>query len=118
MSQDRWLKLLCAWVPSSPFVDALIVRVVDDADTATSAKWAPTSRPVLPLIVYTRGKSEDDGPDSKANAAERFKEHEAVARMSTRGKHLVAAKSGHHIQIEEPELVVAAVREVLGAIKR
>ena len=72
----------------------------------------------LPLIVYTRGKSEDDGPDSKANEAERFKEHEAVARMSTRGKHLVAAKSGHHIQIEEPELVVAAIREVLGMIKR
>jgi hypothetical protein len=38
----------------SPSVDVGSVRVVDDVDTATSAKWAPTNRPVLPSAgVYT-----------------------------------------------------------------
>jgi|GEM_PF-6570641 len=35
--------------------------------------------------------------------------------MSLKGKLIVAGHSGHHIQLQEPELVVASIREVLFA---
>ncbi len=57
MSKARRLKLLCAWLPFSPSVDVRIVIAADDADTATSGKWARTNRPVRASPgVYTGWK--------------------------------------------------------------
>jgi pimeloyl-ACP methyl ester carboxylesterase len=39
--------------------------------------------------------------------------HEALARMSSHGRHVVASKSGHWVPFDEPELVVDAIREVV-----
>jgi hypothetical protein len=50
MRYDRRLKLTCAWLPFSPSIDVRIVRAVDDADTATSRKWAATDRPVCDCV--------------------------------------------------------------------
>ena len=71
----------------------------------------------LPLIVLTRGLPEEDGPDAKALEADHRRDHEAVAAMSRRGKLVVATHSGHHVQIDEPALVIQAIRDVLGAPK-
>jgi pimeloyl-ACP methyl ester carboxylesterase len=38
--------------------------------------------------------------------------------LSRIGKQVVATRSGHHIQLDEPDLVVAAIREVLQASRR
>jgi pimeloyl-ACP methyl ester carboxylesterase len=67
----------------------------------------------LPLIVITRGLSEDEGPDSKQFAEEHRKDHEAQAKMSRAGKLVVAELSGHHVQIEQPSLVINAIREIV-----
>jgi hypothetical protein len=40
-----------------------------------------------------------------------------LATMSRNGKHVIAARSGHHIQINEPELVTTTIREVLRAAR-
>jgi pimeloyl-ACP methyl ester carboxylesterase len=49
----------------------------------------------------------EDGPASQ-------KEHgEQLARRSSRGKHIRAAGSGHWIHLDEPDLVVGAIREVV-----
>ena len=69
----------------------------------------------LPLIVITRGLSEEEGPDSKMFAAEHRKDHEAQAKLSRRGKLIVAERSGHYVQIDEPELVIGAIREIIAA---
>lgn len=69
----------------------------------------------MPLMVLMRGKSDEDGPDSKKHAAEHLTQLESVAKMSRAGKLIVAQKSGHHIQIDEPELVIDAVMRVLAA---
>jgi len=51
---------------------------------------------------------------SAANAThEQLQEREAWARLSPRGKHIRARKSGHWIQLDEPELVVEAIRDML-----
>jgi len=69
----------------------------------------------LPLVVITRGISEETGPDSKANEDEHRKDHAAVATMSRQGKMIVATHSGHHVQLEEPALVVTTIRQVVTA---
>jgi pimeloyl-ACP methyl ester carboxylesterase len=42
----------------------------------------------------------------------RLRQQEALARRSTRGRHIIAKASGHWIPLEEPELVVSVVREL------
>jgi pimeloyl-ACP methyl ester carboxylesterase len=44
--------------------------------------------------------------------AVRVSEHAAIAKHSLRGTHILAGKSGHWIQFDEPELIVNAIREM------
>jgi pimeloyl-ACP methyl ester carboxylesterase len=48
---------------------------------------------------------------------EQLEERDALARRSPRGRHIIARKSGHWIQLDEPDLVIAAVREMVGLIR-
>jgi pimeloyl-ACP methyl ester carboxylesterase len=51
---------------------------------------------------------------SAANTpAERRAEHIATARLSSRGKHLMATQSGHWVMVDEPDLVHQAIKEVV-----
>jgi pimeloyl-ACP methyl ester carboxylesterase len=59
----------------------------------------------LPITVLSGKNSADD----------RTALHQAMADQSSRGKLVIAQKSGHWIQFDEPELVVAAVREIVAA---
>ncbi len=55
---------------------------------------------------------------SAANSTpEQLEEREAWARRSPRGRHIIARKSGHWIQLDEPELVVEAIREMAGFVR-
>ena len=42
-----------------------------------------------------------------------MKEHESLAHLSPKGKHVVASKGGHWIQLDEPDLVIGSIREVV-----
>jgi pimeloyl-ACP methyl ester carboxylesterase len=67
----------------------------------------------MPLIVITRGRPDSDSTPARED--ERRSTHKAMAASSRRGRWLVAEHSGHHVQIEQPELVVAAIQELLAA---
>ena len=69
----------------------------------------------LPLIVITRGISDEEGPDSKALESEHRHSHAALARTSRHGQLIVAEHSGHHVQLDEPQLVVKAIQDVMTA---
>lgn len=71
----------------------------------------------MPVIVFTRGIPEDTSAEGMRREEERRQEHLAVSKMSRRGQHRIAARSGHHVQIDEPELVIAAIREVVAAVR-
>jgi pimeloyl-ACP methyl ester carboxylesterase len=43
---------------------------------------------------------------------------EALARRSTRGRHVIAEHSGHWIPLDEPATVVLAIRETVEAVRR
>jgi pimeloyl-ACP methyl ester carboxylesterase len=43
--------------------------------------------------------------------------HDALARQSSRGRHVMAPASGHWVPFDEPALVVQAIREVVDAVR-
>lgn len=68
----------------------------------------------LPLVVVRRGKT--SLPPS-ADDLQHQRVQENLARLSTDGVLVVAAKSGHTIPLDEPDVVVEAVRRVLDAVR-
>jgi pimeloyl-ACP methyl ester carboxylesterase len=62
----------------------------------------------VPLVVISSG---DQTPAVIAM-------HQALARMSSQGRHLIASNSHHWVQFDEPELVVETIREVVDAVRR
>jgi pimeloyl-ACP methyl ester carboxylesterase len=49
---------------------------------------------------------------------ERIRDQEQEARRSRRSRHVVAGGSGHWIPIDEPELVIEAIRDVVTEVRR
>jgi pimeloyl-ACP methyl ester carboxylesterase len=43
----------------------------------------------------------------------RLRQQEALARLSTRGRHIIASNSGHWIPLEEPGTVIDAIRRII-----
>jgi len=72
----------------------------------------------MPLVVLTRGIADETGPNARAMEDEHRRDHTAIAALSRRGKLVVAAKSGHHVQLDEPELVVTSIRDVVTAARK
>jgi pimeloyl-ACP methyl ester carboxylesterase len=67
-----------------------------------------TSLPPVPLVII----SSADQP------AEVIRQHVQLSRLSSRGRHVMAAESGHWILFDEPGLVVTAIREVIEESRR
>ena len=98
------------------------------ADPTTPVRYAEAERAGgfgdRPLIVLTRGKI-----DTPPNPSEMDREYAAysqvwmheiqpkLARLSSKGKQIIVEKSGHDIPDEAPEMIIAAVREILDDIK-
>jgi len=57
----------------------------------------------LPLVTIS---STDPG-------AYRLRQQDALAALSTRGTHVIASKSGHWIPLDQPQVVIDAIRDVL-----
>jgi pimeloyl-ACP methyl ester carboxylesterase len=47
----------------------------------------------------------------------RLRQQHALAALSTRGSHLVAAASGHWIPLDEPAVVIQAIRDMVDAVR-
>ena len=60
----------------------------------------------LPLVTITKAHADDH----------HLRRQDDVARLSSRGRHEVAARSGHWIPLDEPEMVIAVVREMVETV--
>lgn len=49
---------------------------------------------------------------------EKRKQKADLKNLSRRGKLLVAKKSGHHVQLDEPDVVIGAIRSMVDALRR
>jgi hypothetical protein len=66
-----------------------------------------------PLIVLTRGKGGYDGrKDSLELENERLQAQKKLTQLSTSSKQIIDLNSGHNIHVEDPTVVIAAIREV------
>jgi pimeloyl-ACP methyl ester carboxylesterase len=72
----------------------------------------------IPLIVLSEKWMLPDEPESRDIEAARMEDElqQEMSRFSRRGKH-VRVDSGHLIPLEKPEVIIDAVRTVLGALK-
>jgi pimeloyl-ACP methyl ester carboxylesterase len=48
----------------------------------------------------------------------RIKQQDALARLSTCGRHIMASNSGHWIPLDEPEIVIDAIQDVISQHRR
>ena len=44
--------------------------------------------------------------------------HRQIARLSSQGRHMVATRSGHWIQFDQPDVVVDAIREMVARARQ
>ena len=100
---------------------ALYYEMVSFDETLAQPR-APRSIGDLPLIVLSQGVEpsavEELGVSLESARAQRAawdKLQEELARLSTRGERRVAKQSGHLIQIEQPEIVIEAIRDMVVA---
>lgn len=75
---------------------------------SAARKADPTLLGDLPVIVLSRGLDA---------SAEQHAAHAEISRMSRNSRHLVVADSYHEIHLSHPDVVVAAIRDVVAAVK-
>lgn len=66
----------------------------------------------LPLIVLSHGLP-DPGSDDDVFEQEWTKMQSELANLSSNSRQIIAAQSGHYIQLDEPNLVIDAIRELV-----
>lgn len=128
---SKWLAALGPAMPGEdPAVqrarDFLTSRMVKPAekpeplDTAASCAQARAAGALAnkPLAVVTHSlnwKMVPDLPDEVSKKLEDIlqQQQNELAALSTDSTHVIATKAGHEIQVDEPELVIKAIREVV-----
>jgi hypothetical protein len=80
----------------------------------------------IPLVVLSHGKIDQGAvPVSPKITPQVVQQYEKtwqtmqaeLAALSSKGRRIVVADSGHNIQIERPDIVIAAVQEVVEQVK-
>jgi pimeloyl-ACP methyl ester carboxylesterase len=103
----RDVRPMLKWMWTQPrFFEALGSQIECVSASAAEVPFDPDYTNV-PLIAI-----------SASNTSERRRgSQEALARRSARGRHIVASNSGHWVPLDEPQTVVAAIRDVVQAVR-
>lgn len=78
----------------------------------------------IPLIVLIGDKKDGETPQGitaeewKRLTEEKRKQKMELANLSRNSKVIISDKSGHHIQLEDPDLVVSAIRQVIDSVRK
>jgi pimeloyl-ACP methyl ester carboxylesterase len=105
MPPETWPMVRAHWCQATSFLGLSAYLESLPASAAEADALPETGH--LPVIVLSAARS----------TPEQLRERDALTRRSPHGKHIVAAKSGHWIQLDEPELVVQAIREMAELIR-
>lgn len=101
MPPETWPMVRSHWCTPKSFIGMAAYLESLPASAAEAARLEVPEN--IPIIVLSAANS----------TPEQIEEREEGARRSVRGKHIVARESGHWIQLDEPELVVEAIREAI-----
>lgn len=91
-SQPKCFESMAAHLEALPSVCAEVAKTL-----------GPGALGDLPLVVLTQSNP----------TPQRVAHQEETAALSTRGRHLIATNSGHWIQLDQPELVVATIQNMV-----
>ncbi len=93
---------------------------IDTETSATEMREAAVASPLrpMPLVVLTRGQPLDLGPGFDTAALEALWPplQEDLASLVPDARLVVAEESGHFIQVQQPDLVIEAIRQVVDAV--
>jgi pimeloyl-ACP methyl ester carboxylesterase len=98
--------LRASWCRPQPY--ETIMRQVQSLSQSAAQVAAAGSHGEIPLVVLSASNPSED----------RQMAQNAAAGLSANGRHLVASDSGHWINIDEPALVIEAIREVVELARR
>jgi pimeloyl-ACP methyl ester carboxylesterase len=91
------------------FFEALGSQIATVCESAAAVMSAgPADYDDLPLTVLS----------SAASSEQRLQADSALARRSTRGRHILAAESGHWIPLEAPQVVIDAIATMVAEVRR
>ncbi|HEX5227654.1 MAG TPA: hypothetical protein VFW44_08080, partial [Bryobacteraceae bacterium] len=102
MPPETWPMVRAHWCSPNSFLGmGDYLESLPESARQAAALEIPAS---IPVTVLSAAKS----------TPEQLQEREEIARRSPRGRHIIARKSGHWIQLDEPELVVEAIKDATG----
>jgi pimeloyl-ACP methyl ester carboxylesterase len=116
---DRWIAMMPPKIKQqlTDADKAQLARLAVNEGQVRSAHW----HTVIPLVVLTHGvvSPGDYGFPSMTAKGEklRLQMQEALSSLSSRSKHIIAEKSGHYIQRDQPQLVIDSIRQVVEATR-
>ena len=126
LGPEQWSAYVALSDPPPPGLETYRnLEQIDFTDASVSMAEAATRRPLrdIPLFVLSRGKPVALPPNVPASfspaafeAAWREGQNQLVA-LVPEARHVIATESDHYIQIEQPDLVIDAVRQVVGAVR-
>lgn len=104
MPAESWPLVRAHWCQPKSFTGMAeqLARLPQSATRAANAG----SLPPVPAVIISAGTA----------TAAALAEHAALAGATPLGEHWTATRSGHWVQLDEPELVVQAIRKVIGQL--
>jgi hypothetical protein len=113
------------WAITQPFLPISVGSELDSSQEEiavwySAKKISTTPLGDMPLIVISRG--EGGYPDTKEVTGkqlddERKEEQAELTKLSHNSKQIIAEHGGHNIHVEDPALVIGAIREVVDAAR-
>jgi pimeloyl-ACP methyl ester carboxylesterase len=126
---DQLTRLAEVLPPYSPGEAAMLRAFRQRLDPRSStegldlASSADQVRPIgtlgkLPLVVLSHSPKQPISSETPVDVAAKIEKvwselQVDLARLSARSSHVVAAQAGHHIQLDEPQLVIDAILKVV-----
>jgi pimeloyl-ACP methyl ester carboxylesterase len=125
---EEWAPLLAFMGTPPPGLDDADVEQaeLDAVLDAVEAAVAAQPLPELPLAVLSRGREDELPPELTADLPSGLLEAQADAARSGQAqlaalvpdaRHVIATESGHYIQLEQPALVIEAIRQVVEGVR-
>jgi pimeloyl-ACP methyl ester carboxylesterase len=105
MPPETWPMVRAHWCQTKSFQG--LGSYLESLPASAAEADALTLPGNLPVIVLSAANS----------TPQQLQERQAMAARSPHGRHSIAAKSGHWIQLDEPELVIEAVREMIRTLR-
>jgi pimeloyl-ACP methyl ester carboxylesterase len=113
-ASQRWLAQRLATAHKARLA---VTRELEGFRASAAQLQAAGPLPPVPLVVISRGLQkwpDDERGTLKENLWQELQAD--LARRGTPGVQLIARRSGHHVHLDQPELVIHAVRAVVAAV--